>query len=105
MKNLLNITVFASAVLSIFSTSLTLYEVPDLKEALLLMDKEKEIQESNLERNMKRIYISHNVSNKDKEKSTPLIVANDSKNFSTSAEDYISVFGVKVSSNKNRSNI
>ena len=105
MKTLLNITVFASAVLSIFSTSLTLYEVPDLKEALLVMDKEKEIQESNSERDIKRIYISHDVSNKGKEESAPLIAANDRENFSTSTEDDINIFGVKISSNKNRSNI
>ena len=105
MKNLLNITVFASAVLSIFSTSLTLYEVPDLKEALLVMDKEKEVQESSSRIDIKRIYISHDVSNKGKEKSAPLIVADDSENLLTSAEDYINVFGVQVPNKNARRNI
>lgn len=105
MKNLLNITVFASAVLSIFSTSLTLYEVPDLKEALLVMDKEKEVQESSSRIDIKRIYISHDVSDKGRKQSQPLIVAENKENIITSDEDHINVFGVKISSSNNQSNI
>ena len=104
MKSLLNITVFAASVLSIFSTSLTLYEVPILKESLLAMEKDKEAQESSSRSGMKRIYISHDVSNKDGYKSAPLLVADNREKFSTSAEDYINVFGVLVPNNKARGN-
>ncbi len=105
MKSLLNITVFAASVLSIFSTSLTLYEVPILKESLLATEKEKEAQESSSRSDMKRIYISHDVSNKDGYKSAPLLVADDSEKFSTSAEDYINVFGVRLPTKNASSNI
>ena len=105
MKTLLNITVLAASVLSIFSTSLTLYELPILKESLSALEKEKEAQESSSRSDMKRIYISHDVSNKGKEKSAPLLVADDSGNFSASTEDYINVFGVKISNKNARSNI
>ena len=105
MKSLLNITVFASAVLSIFSTSLTLYEVPELRETLSVMEKEKSNQELVKGREMKRIYISHDVSDKGREQSQPLIVADNKENVTTSAEDHINVFGVKISSSNNRSNI
>lgn len=53
---------------------------------------------------MKRIYISHDVSNKDGYKSAPLLVADNREKFSTSAEDYINVFGVQVPNNKARGN-
>ena len=105
MKNLLNITVFASAVLSIFSTSLTLYEVPSLKEALSAVEEEETVQESKSEKDIKRIYISHDVSDKGREQSQPLIVADNEEKIITSAEDNINVFGVKISSSNNRSNI
>ena len=69
------------------------------------MEKEKETLESSSRSNTKRIYISHDASNKGKEKSAPLLVVNDSENFSASTENYINVFGVKISSKDNRSNI
>jgi len=96
VKTLLNITVFAASVLSIFSTSLTLYEVPVLKESVSAMEKEKEAQESSSRSDMKRIYISHDISNKGRDKDAPLLVADDSEKFSTSTDDYINVFGVEV---------
>lgn len=105
MKNLLNITVFASAVLSIFSTSLALYEVPDIKEALSKMDNGQEVQESSTITDIKRIYISHDLSNKGRDKSAPLLVADDSEKFSTSAENYINVFGVQIPTKNASSNI
>jgi hypothetical protein len=105
VKTLLNITVFASAVLSLFSTSLTLYEVPVLKESMLALEKEYVVQDSSSASDMKKVYISHDVSNKGRDKFTPLLAANDSGNFSTSTEDYIKVFGVKVPNKNARSNI
>lgn len=105
MKSLLNITVFASAVLSIFSTSLTLYEVPELKEALLIREEEKSNYESNAAKDLKRIYISHDVSGTSNKKSEPTIVTKDTSNVSKSAEDSINVFGVKVVKNHNYRNI
>ena len=62
MKNLINITVFASAVLSIFSSSLALYEVPILKEITSSMEKENEGEQNHLRTNIKKIYISHQIS-------------------------------------------
>ena len=105
MKTLLNITVFAASVLSIFSTSFTLYEVPILKESLSVLEKEKEAQESSSRSNIKRIYISHDVSNKGRDKYAPLLVADDSEKFSTSTEDYINVFGVQIPIKNASSNI
>ncbi|GJM14749.1 MAG: hypothetical protein DHS20C13_00760 [Thermodesulfobacteriota bacterium] len=105
MKNLLNITVFASAVLSIFSTSLTLYEVPSLKEALSVVEEGETVQESKSEKDIKRIYISHDISDKDREQSEPLILAENKENITTSAEEHLNVFGVKISSSNNQSNI
>ena len=105
MKSLLNITVFASAILSIFSTSLTLYEVPELKETLSVMEEEKSNQEFVKAREMKRIYISHDLSKKSDKESKPFIVANEVENSPTTTEDYINVFGVKISSHNERSNI
>lgn len=105
MKSLLNITVFASAVLSIFSTSLTLYEVPELKEALSAMERKDRIEhETRPEKNMKRIYISHDVSDTTTKNSESLLGTKHSSKDSIFAEDYIKVFGVKISSS-NRSNI
>ena len=105
MKSLLNITVFASAILSIFSTSLTLYEVPSLKETLSVVEEEETVEESKPEKDIKRIYISHDVSDKGREQSQPLIVADNKENVTTSADDHINVFGIRISSNNNRSNI
>jgi len=105
VKTLLNITVFASAVLSIFSTSLTLYEVPALKESISALEKEYEVQDSSSASDMKKVYISHDVSNKGRDKFTPLLVAEDSEKGSTSVENYINVFGVKISNRNNHSNI
>ena len=96
MKTLLNITVFASAVLSIFSTSLTLYEVPVLKESISALEKENEVQDSSSASDMKKVYISHDVSKKSEEEFAPLIVANEVENSPTSAENYITVFGVQI---------
>ncbi len=104
MKNLLNITVFASAVLSIFSTSLTLYEVPDIKEALSAIEKE-EVHKSSSITDIKRIYISHDVSNQGKDKSAHLLAADDSNKLPTSEEDYINVFGVRLPAKNARRNI
>jgi len=105
VKTLLNITVFASAVLSIFSTSLTLYEVPVLKESISALEKENEVQDSSSASDMKKVYISHDVSKKSEEEFAPLIIANEVENSPTSAENYITVFGVNISNRNNHSNI
>lgn len=105
MKNLLNITVFASAVLSIFSTSLTLYEAPDIKEALSAKDKAQEVRISSSSTEKKRIFISHDVSNPDKERSAHLLAANESEKFQSHEEEPIKVFGVKLPAKNTRSNI
>ena len=105
MKTLLNITVFASAVLSIFSTSLTLYEVPVLKESISALEKEYEVQDSSSASDMKKVYISHDVSKKSEEEFAPLIIAKEVENSPTSAENYITVFGVEVPTKNASSNI
>ena len=105
MKTLLNITVFAASVLSIFSTSFTLYEVPILKESLSVLEKEKEAQESSSSSDIKRIYISNDFSNKGKEEPTPLFTAKKEVNVSKPAENYINVFGVQVPNKNAGSNI
>ncbi|MGB3729156.1 MAG: hypothetical protein WBA70_07905 [Thermodesulfobacteriota bacterium] len=105
MKTLLNITVFASAVLSIFSTSLTLYEVPVLKESIATLEQEYEVQDSSPTSEKKRVYISYDVSNENKEEHKPIIVAKRAKNLATSDKHYIDEFGVKISNSNNRSNI
>jgi len=105
VKTLLNITVFASAVLSIFSTSLTLYEVPVLKESISALEKEYEVQDRSSASDMKKVYISHDVSKKSEEEFAPLIIANEVEGSPTSAENYITVFGVNISNRNNHSNI
>lgn len=105
VKTLLNITVFASAVLSIFSTSLTLYEVPVLKESIATFEQEYEGQGSSMGSDMKRVYISHDVSKKNKEEHKPIIVTKEAQNVAISDKHYIDVFGVKISNSNNRSNI
>ncbi len=100
MKSLLNITVLISSVLSIFSASLTLYEVPVLKETISAVENEGKVQESSSETDMKRIYISHDVSNIGEEQNAPLLVAKRKQSISDPNEDYINVFGVQVP-NKN----
>ena len=105
MKTLLNITVFAASVLSIFSTSFTLYEVPILKESLSVLEKEKEAQESSSSSDIKRIYISNDFPNKGKEEPTPLFTAKKEVDVSKPAEDYINVFGVQIPTRNVRSNI
>lgn len=105
MKSLLNITVFTSAVLSIFSTSLTLYEVPELKEALSVTKEERSVPELKSGKDMKRIYISHDVSSKRESKSEPLIVTKNNWKKSSPVEESINVFGVKVSKIKSNTNI
>ncbi len=105
MKSLLNITVFASAVLSIFSTSLTLYEVPELKEAISVIEEERSEQLSELGKEMKRIYISHDTSTDSKKEFKPFIVSNVVENVPTSTQENINVFGVQVSKSNNQRNI
>lgn len=104
MKSLLNITVFTSAVLSIFSTSLTLYEVPELKEALSVMEEKKLDHETESQIDMKRIYISHDVSDKTERNSEPVLVTKNSNVDPTSAEDDMTVFGVTISNNTKHKN-
>ena len=96
MRSLLNITVLISSVLSIFSASLTLYDVPVLKETISAIDDGSEVQESNSEDAMKRIYTSHDVSNKGVETNKPLLVAEGKQNISEVSENYLEVFGVRV---------
>jgi len=105
VKSLLNITVFVSAVLSIFSTSLTLYEVPELKETLSVIEEEKSNQEFVKGKEMKRIYISHDVSKTKSIKPAPIVATKNPEIESYSAEDSINVFGVKVSNKNNHRNI
>ena len=69
------------------------------------MEKEKEAQESSSRSKMKRIYISHDASNKGKEKSAPLLIAEEKNGISNPPENYITVFGVQVPNKGNRSNI
>jgi len=104
VKSLLNITVFASAVLSIFSTSLTLYEVPELKKALSVEEEENSSHKSESATEMKRIYISHDVSGTGKNPASPKVATKDSGMESKSAEDSINVFGVLVSRDKGHRN-
>jgi len=105
VKSPLNITVFAASVLSIFSTSLTLYEVPILNESLSAMEKEKEAQVRDGEKDPVRIYLSHDVSNKGKDEHTPLFIAEEKVDVSKSPENHINVFGVQVPNENARSNI
>ncbi len=99
MKTLLTITVLVSSVLSIFSSSLKLYEVPVLQEVVPAINKEKGILESNSKDDMKRIYISYDVSNKREISNSPVQQANERKGIKPDTnENYISVFGVKVPS-------
>lgn len=97
VKTLLNITVFASAVLSIFSTSLTLYEVPELKEAISVMEEDKTNQEFVAGDEVRRIYISHDVSKTKSIKPAPIVVTKNPKIKAYSAEESIKVFGVTIS--------
>jgi hypothetical protein len=105
VKSLLNITVFAASVLSIFSTSLTLYEVPILKESLSAMEKEKEAQVRDGEKDLVRIYISRDVSIESKEDHAPLFTAKKEVNNSEPQENHLNVFGVQVPIKNARSNI
>lgn len=105
MKTLLTITVLFSSVLSIFSSSLKLYEMPVFKEALSVIHAGKDVQRSDVKKDPVRIYISHDVSNKSKEEPTPLFIAKKEVNASKPSEDYINVFGVQVPNKNARSNI
>ena len=98
MKTLLTITVLVSSLLSIFSSSLKLYEVPVVKDVVSIVNKEKgiEVRYSDL----KRVYISHDVSENGQDKQSPILVAKKKHNANHSSENYINVFGVKVP-NKN----
>ncbi len=98
MKTLLTITVLVSSLLSIFSSSLKLYEVPVVKDVVSIVNKEKgiEVRYSDL----KRVYISHDVYKNGQDKQSPILVAKKKNNANHSSENYINVFGVKVP-NKN----
>jgi len=99
VKSLLNITVFASAVLSIFSTSLTLYEAPGFKEALSIVEEENSSYIHVPEKELKRIYISHDVSSASETHTVPLVARKNSWKESKSTENAINVFGVLVPGN------
>ena len=68
------------------------------------MEEEKEAQVRGGEKYPVRIYISHEVSKKDKEGLTPLFIAKKKVNVSKTSEGYISVFGVQVPNKNVRSN-
>lgn len=105
MKSLLNITVFASAVLSIFSTTLTLYEVPELKEALSVMEEDKSNQESEAGEELRRIYISHDVSSNSRPRVAPVLISELLQREASSSEESFNVFGVNISKAKSHRNI
>lgn len=94
MKSLLNITVLVSSVLSILSTSIALFDVPSINKNISLVENGEKIQESRSQDTLKRVYISHDVSN---DKSAPVLIANSKKGSSNNEENHINVFGVKVS--------
>ena len=98
MKTLLTITVLVSSLLSIFSSSLKLYEVPEVKEVVSIINEERQFEESNSE--IKRIYISHDVSENHQNNSSQVLHVKKKQHTPSSAENHINVFGVKIS-NKN----
>ena len=98
MKTLLTITVLVSSLLSIFSSSLKLYEVPVVKEVVSVVNNEKSLEEKNSDLN--RVYISHDVSLNEQHKQSPILAAKKKQDRDQSSEYYINVFGVKVP-NKN----
>ena len=85
MKTLLTITVLFSSVLSIFSSSLAIFEMPVFKESLYVIEKGKDVQRSDVKKDSVRIYIPHDVSNRSKEEPTPLITAKKKVNASKPA--------------------
>ena len=105
VKTLLTITVLVSSALSIFSSSLKLYEVPVFKEAVSVIGMGKEVQASKERKDPVKIYISHDVSNEGKEKQMPLLIAEEKVNVSKPQEDHINVFGVRIPHKSDRSNI
>lgn len=105
MKSLLNITVFASAVLSIFSTSLALYEAPELKEAISVVEVDNMSHKSEPAKEVKRIYISHDVSGATKTQESPIVAGKKSWSESKSDQAPINAFGVLVSGNNDYKNI
>ena len=98
MKTLLTITVLVSSLLSIFSSSLKLYEVPVFREVVSVIKQDNGARDISSE--TKRVYISHDVSGNTLENNTPLVVAKKNKTTQQTDEKYINVFGVKVP-NKN----
>ena len=105
MKSLLNVTIFVSAVLSIFSTSLTLYEVPELKESLSVSEKEKLDQDFKSEQNIRTVYISRDESDSSKRNQKPLMSSKTSLKEKASEEKSINIFGVEVSNHSKNRNI
>lgn len=99
MKSLLNITVFASAVLSIFSTSLALYEAPELKEVLSVVEVENMSNKSESAKEVKRVYISHEVSDTIESRTSPIVANKSSRIEPETSEETINIFGVVVSDN------
>ena len=96
MKALLNITIFISSILSIVLSSVNVYEMPVIKETLSVVNLVRDVSKSDGDEDTVRVYISHDSSEKDKERSTTLIVAGKKDDTSTSPKNYIEAFGVKV---------
>ena len=105
MKSLLNISVFASAVLSIFSTTLTIYEVPTIKESLSVLKEDNVDQKSGSEKEIMRVYISFDSSKKDETHRDTVLVTRNSMSNSSTYKNQFSVFGIRMASNNNWSNI
>lgn len=97
MKSLFNITVFASAFLSILSTSLTFLDTPAVRESISEFDKTRESASG---RGIKRVYISHDTSNQTKQKYRTLIAASKGGNLNSYDEENINELGVKIYRNK-----
>ncbi|MEM7008156.1 MAG: hypothetical protein AAF462_03395 [Thermodesulfobacteriota bacterium] len=94
MRSLLNVTVLISSVLSIFSTTLALYDMPEIKEKVAAVENGERISRANTQSEMKRIYISHDAS---EDKASILEIATINKSLSSeNKNDHINVFGVSV---------
>ncbi len=105
MKSLLTITVLVSSALSIFSSSMKLYEMPVFKEALSAINTGKEVWKNDGGKDTIRISLSHDVSNESKENHAPLFTAKKEVNNSELQENHLNVFGVQVPNENARSNI
>ena len=102
LKSLFNITVFASAFLSILSTSLTLLEIPAARESISEID---QTHESASGKKIKRVYISHDTSNQTIQKYRPLIALSKGNKSNFYDKEHIHVFGVKTYRSKDYSKI